>query len=301
MATNNNKLGAARYDLQFKEILQAVFQHRAYFGDFFGGGIEAIDGVKENETAFYVKTSDIPVVVGTYDTDENTAFGTGTANSTRFGERTEVIYENTPAEYTWNYAIHEGIDRFTVNNDFERAIADRLELQAQAKVNQFNAHHGKFISDNAGEDIDGTEGDVADLFNKLSAHFINEQTIGTKVAKVNTEVYNQIMDHPLTTTAKSSRTDIDRGDVPMFKGFEIDVTPDALFEDGETVYAYIVGVGKAFTGINTVRTIESEDFDGVALQAAGLAGEFILDDNKVAVVKVTGAPSKGGDNGDETP
>lgn len=291
MATNNNRIGAARYELQFKEILQAVFQNRSYFGDFFGGGIEAIDGVKENETAFYVKTSDIPVVVGTYNTDGDVAFEEGTANSTRFGNRTEIIYENTPADYTWNYAIHEGIDRFTVNNDFERAIADRLELQAQAKVNQFNSNHGAFISDVAGESFEaGDYDDVADLFNALSAHFINEQTIGTKVAKVNTEVYNKIMDHPLTTTAKSSRTDIDRGDVPMFKGFEIDVTPDSLFEDGESVYAYVEGVAKAFTGISTVRTIESEDFDGVALQAAGLAGEFILDDNKAAVVKVTGTP-----------
>ena len=109
--------------------------------------------------------------------------------------------------------------------------------------------------------------------------------------EVTPEIYNLIMDSPLTTTAKSSRTDIDRGDVPMFKGFEIDVTPESLFEDGETVYAYVVGVAKAFTGIATVRTIESEDFDGVALQAAGLAGEFILDDNKVAVVKVTGVPT----------
>ena len=39
--------------------------------------------------------------------------------------------------------------------------------------------------------------------------------------------------------------------------------------------------------INTARTIESEDFDGVALQGAGKAGEFILPDNKKAVAKAT--------------
>jgi hypothetical protein len=60
-----------------------------------------------------------------------------------------------------------------------------------------------------------------------------------------------------------------------------------MFEDGECCYAYIEGVGKAFTGINTARTIESEDFDGVALQGAGKAGEYILPANKKAVVKVT--------------
>ena len=290
MAGNNNQ-PERRYEKQFKDFIQAVFAQRAYFGDFFGGGIEALDGVKENATAFTVKTNDMPVVIGTYNTDADTAFGTGTANSTRFGERKEVIYADTDVPYTWNYAFHEGIDRFTVNNELNAAVADRLDLQAQAKVNQFNAKHGKFISDNAGETIDGTAGDVAELFNELSAYFINAQTIGTKVAKVNTEVYNQIMDHGLTTTAKSSRTDIDRGEVVMFKGFEIDVTPDALFEDGESVYAYVVGVAKAFTGISTARTIESEDFDGVALQGAGLAGEYIPEDNKAAVVKVTGVPT----------
>lgn len=290
--TTNNKLGARQYGLEFKSILQAVYSNRAYFGDFFGGSIEAVDGVQHNENAFYVKTSDIAVAVNTYDKEANVAFGTGTASSTRFGDRTEVIYTDTPAPYTWEYAIHEGIDRFTVNNDLDAAVADRLELQAQAKVNQFNAHHGAFISANAGESITGADSEtVADLFNELSAHFVNIGAIGTKVAKVNTEVYNLIMDSPLTTTAKSSRTDIDRGEVPMFKGFEIDVTPDALFEAGETIYAYVVGVAKAFTGISTARTIESEDFDGVALQAAGRAGEFILEDNKQAVVKVTGVPA----------
>src|SRR5699024_836789 len=292
MTANNNK-AARSYQPQFKELLEAVFANRAYFGDFFRGGIEALDGVQHNENAFYVKTSDIPVVVGNYDTSENVAFEDGTANSTRFGPRKEIIYTDTPVPYTWDWAYHEGIDRHTVNNDLNEAIADRLDLQAQAKVNEFNAHHGAFISENAGETIDG--GDVVKVFNELSAHFINVQAIGTKVAKVTPEVYNLIMDNPLTTTAKSSRTDIDRGEVPMFNGFEIDVLPETLFEEGDSIYAYVVGVAKAFTGINTVRTIESEDFDGVALQGAGKAGEFILEDNKKAVVKVTGEVT-GGNN-----
>lgn len=291
MATNNNQQPVELYQLQYKELLQAVFQKRSYFGDFFRGGIEALDGVKHNENAFYVKTSDLPVVVGTYSKDPNVAFGTGTANSTRFGERKEIIYTDTPVPYTWDWAYHEGIDRHTVNKDLNAAVADRLELQAQAKVSQFNAKHGAFISSVAGKTVDAaTHEHIAGVFNELSAHFINIEAVGTKVAKVNTEVYNILMDNGLTTTAKSSRTDIDRGEVPMFKGFEIDVLPDAMFEVGETIYAYIEGVAKAFTGINTVRTIESEDFDGKALQGAGKAGEFIPDDNKPAVAKVTGLP-----------
>src|SRR5690625_6504641 len=75
MSTENNRLGARSYQPQYKELLQAVFKHEAYFRDFFGGEIEALDGVQHNENAFYVKTSDIPVVVRNYDTDPDTAMG----------------------------------------------------------------------------------------------------------------------------------------------------------------------------------------------------------------------------------
>src|SRR5699024_5650868 len=166
--------------------------------------------------AFYVKTSDIPVVVGTYDTGDNVAFGTGTANSTRFGERTEIVYSNTPVPYTWDRAIHEGIDRHTVNNNLDFAIADSLDLQAQAKIRQFNANHGKFISDSAGhtEGLESLDGDgVLELFNKLSNYFVNNEVIGTKVAKVKPELYNVIIDMPQTTVEKHSSANIDENTI----------------------------------------------------------------------------------------
>src|SRR5690625_2277725 len=162
MSTANNNQAARSYQPQFKELLQAVFRTQAYFRDFFGGNIEALDGVQHNETAFYVKTSDIPVVVGTaYNKGENIGFGTGTSNSTRFGPRTEIIYTDTPVPYKWEWVYHEGIDRHTVNNDMQAAIADRLELQAQAKTQQFNAAHGAFISSVAGhqETLGGYDAD----------------------------------------------------------------------------------------------------------------------------------------------
>lgn len=294
-AGENNEQGARSYQNEFKQLLQAVFSAQSYFADFFGGGIEALDGVQHNETAFYVKTSDIPVVVGTeYKKDENTAMGTGTGKTSRFGERTEIIYTDTPVNYSWEWAFHEGIDRHTVNNEFDAAIADRLELQAQAKTDAFNAHHGKFISDLAAktEDLaDYTADKVLAVFNKLHAYFVNIKAKGVKKAKVNTQLYNAIVDHPLATTSKASGVNVDENKILKFKGFEIEEVPDDMFQENECCYAYIAGVGKAFTGINTTRTIESEDFDGVALQGAGKAGEFILADNKKAVAKVnaTGA------------
>ena len=290
-AGDNNDLAARNYQLEFKKLMQAVFKKQAYFADFFGGSIEALDGVQENEVAFYVKTSDIPVVVGTgYSKDENTAMGTGTGSSSRFGSRTEVIYENTPVSYSWGWSFHEGIDRHTVNNNFEAAVADRLELQARAKTQKFNAAHGAFISASAGKTEslkDYTADSVLALFNSLSKYYTNIEAVGTKKAKVTSDLYNAIVDHPLMTSAKGSSANIDANGVAKFKGFIIEEVPDTMFAEGECCYAYIEGVGKAFTGINTARTIESEDFDGVALQGAGKAGEYILPDNKKAVVKVT--------------
>ena len=291
----NNNLPVRQYQKEFKKLLQAVFKKQSYFADFFGGGIEALDGVQNNKTAFSVKTSDIPVVVGTgYNTDENTAFGTGTGSSNRFGARKEIVYTDTDVDYTWGWNFHEGIDRHTVNNNLDTAVADRLELQAQAKTRMFNAKHGAFISKSAAhtENLASYTADaVLALFNALAAYYVNIEAVGTKKAKVNTLLYNAIVDHPLTTSAKNSGANIDNNGILRFKGFEIEEVPDAMFAEGECCYTYIAGIGKAFTGINTARTINSEDFDGVALQGAGKAGEYILPDNKKAVCKVavTGA------------
>ena len=290
-AGENNDSHVRTYQKDFKALLQAVFKKQSYFADFFGGGIEALDGVQHNETAFYVKTSDIPVVFGdAYSKDAATAMGAGTSKGSRFGERTEIIYVDTPVNYAWEWVFHEGIDRHTVNNNFDVAVADRLDLQAQAKTQKFNAMHSKFIAESAGKSVALT-GYTADavlaLFNELSKYFINIHAIGEKVAKVNADLYNAIVDHPLATTGKASGANIDNNTILRFKGFVIEEVPDDVMHEGAVAYAYVRGVAKAFTGINTARTVESEDFDGVALQGAGKAGEYIPVDNKKAVVKVT--------------
>lgn len=289
-AGENNNQAVRSYQKQFKELLQAVYQKQAYFSEFFGGGLEALDGVTHNKTAFSIKTSDIPVVVGTeYNKDPNVAFGTGTSKSTRFGPRTEIIYTDTDVLYDWEWAYHEGIDRHTVNNDFDATVADRSELQAQAKVQMFDNKAGAFISANADRTMtlaDLSSAAVLKLFNDLANAYVNMEAVGQKMAWVKPELYNAIVDHPITTSAKHSGANIDANNIITFKGFQIKEVPDAKFQADELAYTSIAGVGKQFTGINTARTIPSEDFDGVAFQGAGKAGEFILPANKKAVIKV---------------
>ena len=290
MAGENNNLAVRSYQPQFKQMLQAVYEKQAYFREFFGGSIEALDGVTHNQTAFTVKTSDIPVAVGTaYNKGANIAFGTGTSNTTRFANRTEVIYTDTPVNYTWEWVWHEGIDIHTVNNDLNQAIADRTELQAQAKVQLFDNKGGEFIASVADKThyiASLTNDTVLALFNALSEDYTNLETVGQRIAWVKPELYNAIVDHPLTTTAKKSSADVDENNILRFKGFTIKEVPETKFGEDELAYVAIAGVGKQFTGINTSRTIQSEDFDGLAFQGAGKAGEYILPANKKAVMKV---------------
>lgn len=312
---DNNNQAARSYTKQFKELLQAVFGVKSYFGDFFAGGLEALDGIQERDIAFSVKTSDVACVVttgtvgstgasGAYDTGANVGMGTGTGATSRFGNRTEVIYANTDVPYTWDWVIHEGIDRHTVNNDFDVAVADRLELQAQKKTAAFNAHHGAFIASVAGKTYTYasiTKDNVGDVFNDIHGWFVNKGVDASLwVAKVTSAVYNAIVDSGLMVSSKNGTVSEDNQTVNKFKGFVIEEVPDALFAEGYGIYAYAAGVGKAFTGIETARTIESEDFDGVALQGAGKAGEWILPDNKQAVVKVaiTGSTGDTGSTGE---
>lgn len=291
MGNENNNLNVRSFELEFKSFLQAVFGVQSYFGDFFAGGLEALDGVQENETAFYVKTTDMPVVFGDeYNKDKNVGFGTGTGNSSRFGERQEVIYTNMPANYTWEWVFHEGLDKHTVNNNFDEAMADRLDLQAQAKIKKFNRQHSLFIAKAAGREMqlaDYSNENVWKLLNDANSYFVNAETVGERLLKVNTRLYAAIVDHPLVSTSKNSRVNIDNNELLKVKDFYVQELPDNAFAPGCVAYMYIRNVAKAFTGIVTTRTTPSEDFDGVAFQGAGKAGEFILDDNKKAVVKVT--------------
>ena len=281
---------ARLYVQNFQELITAVYNNKAYFGDFSAGGLQTQDGVRFNDTAFTVKTSDIPVVIGTYNTGENVAFGTGTANSSRFGNRTEIIYQDTAVPYQATWAIHEGIDRFTVNADLNQAVADRLELQSEAKTQMLDNVTAEYISENAGETLElasVTAENVSALFDQLATYYVDLEVDREVVVKLKSEVYNFLVNSNLTVVEKRSGVNIDDNEVRKYKGFVIEVVPASKFQEGEYGYAYPREIGKVFLGINTTRTIESEDFDGMALQGAGKYGTWALPANLPAIVKIT--------------
>lgn len=289
MTNQNNPV--RRYETQYRDMLSTVFGVRAAFTGALSA-IQVLDGVQENAKAFSVKTNDTPVVIGEYKTGATDGgFGDGSGANSRFGDLKEIKYQNTDVEYDYTLSIHEGLDRYTVNNDLNAAVADRLKLQSEAQTRQMNKRIGKYLSDNAGTTealADFTEDKVKALFNKVNAYYINQEVTAPVTIYLRPELYNAIIDMTANTSAKGSSVSIDNNGLARYKGFALVETPAQYFDTGVVAVFSPDGIVIPFVGISTARTIEATEFDGVKLQAAAKGGTYILDDNKKAVVKVTG-------------
>lgn len=280
MATENNNLPVRLYQKQFIGLMQTVFGVQSTFTPTFGA-LQAIDGIQNNAIAFSVKANDVPVAVGTYNTDPNVAFGSGTSNSNRFGPMKEIIYSDIDVPYSFGWSFNEGIDQLTVNNDLDAAVADRLNLQAQAKTRLFNGKLGAYLVDSAAADL-GAVDDVNKVFEEASERYTDLEVVVPVRAYVTAEVYNAIIDHQLVTSSKGSAVNIDENGILRFRDIVITKTP-TRYMAGKSIIFAPDNIGRAFTGINVVRTIQSENFAGVALQGAGKAGQWISDDNRQAI------------------
>lgn len=284
MATENNDLPVRTYQKQFISLMQTVFGVQSTFTPTFGS-LQALDGIQNNAIAFSVKANDVPVAVGTYSTDPNVAFGSGTSNSNRFGPMEEIIYSDIDVPYDFGWSFNEGIDQLTVNTDLNSAVADRLNLQAQAKTRLFNSKLGTYLVDSAAADL-GEVSDVNAVFEEASERYTDLEVVVPVRAYVTAEVYNAIIDHQLVTSSKGSAVNIDENGIIRFRDIVVTKTP-ARYMDGKAIIFAPDNIGRAFTGINVVRTIQSESFAGVALQGAGKAGQWISDDNRQAIFTAT--------------
>lgn len=287
------------YTKEYAGMLQDIFEKKAYFMRAFGGALQTKDGVKDNENFLELKTSDTDVVIQTYSTDANVGFGTGTANTTRFGVRKEIKSVDTQVPYEAPMAIHEGIDDFTVNDIPSQVVAERLALHAVAWAEYADNLMGKALSDQASETLTGDldEAGVTKLFAEAHKKFVNNKVSQSvaHVAYVTADVYNFLIDSGLATTGKQSSANIDNQTMFKFKGFVLVELPDDKFQTGEQALFVADNVGVAGIGVQVTRALDSEDFAGVALQGAGKYGKFIPTKNEKAILKAKlTAPVVGG-------
>lgn len=274
------------FSKQFLQVLPTIYKKKAAFVNAFGQ-ITAVDGVRDNATAFTLKSNDLPVTIGAYNKGTNIAFGTGTASSSRFGEMKEVIYADTTVPYNAPWAIHEGLDRYTVNADLQAAVTDRLVKHAQALIQRSNVAYGAaLVAAGAALTADGK--DVQVLFNEVDDK-VTQLELATEnvTAYVSSEIYNKIIDSPLATTGKSSAVNVDANRILEFKGFKIVKVPTAYLGAKKAIFTPD-NVGRAFVGISTMRTIDAIDFDGLDLQGAGKDGIYIPTENKKAIFYTAG-------------
>ena len=275
----------------FAAILPDIFQKKSAFLRAFGGNIQTITGAEATENYLELKTSDTDVVIQSYNTGADVAFGAGTGSTNRFGERKEVKSVDAQVKFDDPLAIHEGIDKFTVNDLPEQVLAERLALHGVAWAERYDAVMSETISDNADlillEPI--TEVGIVSMFNTAHKTFVNNgvSTSIPWVAYVNTDVYNILVDSQLASLLKAADVNVSQQTLYHFKGFIIQEVPDAKFQVPDVIYFVADNVGVAGVGIEVARTLDSEDFAGVALQAAGKLGKYIPEKNKKAIIKAS--------------
>lgn len=276
-----------RYELQFKELLPEVVKQKSYLGRIFGE-VQVTDGISEADDAFVLKRNADPVAMNEY--------GSGDVDSTsRFGTMKEIKYSNVPVKYTMKKASNEALDKFTVNNNLQEAVANRLLKASEAISRELDkdgidvltkAKKEQLTAENANEDS------LTKLFNDAFIKMQEAEVANELIALVSPDLYTKLIDLGVTTAAKGSTANVDDNTMRAFKGFTLVMIPSALLGSVDAIFT-CANVGVKFAGIETARTIETDKFDGVAVQTATKAGSYIPEENKVAVytADITGLPA----------
>jgi len=272
----------------FAQMLPDIFENRTVFLRSFGG-LQTLTGVEADSNFLSLKVSDTDVVIQNYSLDADVGFGEGTGSTSRFGERKEVKTVDVQVQFDTPLAIHEGIDRFTVNDIPEQVVAERLALHAVAWAEKYDSVMSAALSAAASETLveELKEAGIVKMFADAHKAFVNNGVSNSIpwVAYVNTDVYDILVDSGLATSAKSADVNISQQTLYHFKGFTLVEVPDTKFQEKDVAYFAADNIGVAGVGIEIARTLDSEDFAGVALQAAGKLGKYIPDKNKNAILK----------------
>jgi len=282
-------MGVYVYTKSFIRTLDTVYKKKAQFLNTFGGGLQIVDGVTDNDKFLELKTVEAETVIQNYDTGENVGMGTGTASSSRFGPINEIKAVNTSVAFEAPLAIHEGIDNFTVNGPKDRIVLERLAQASEAWTEKINGMLGTAISENAGNEmtVEVTEEGLTQFFADAHKTMVNNHVSKDRVwrAYVTADVLDVLVNAGLTTTAKRSSANVEEQEMYKFKGFVLEELPETYFAEGEIAYITPDNIGVAGTGIQIVRTLEAREFYGTQIQGAAKYAKYIPEQNQDAMIK----------------
>lgn len=276
MTTNNNNLPVRYFTKEYKATFGTVYGIQAAFANALAP-LQILDGVSMNKNAFTVKTNSTPVVIGEYKVSADVNKG-----QSRFGDATEIIYIDTEVPYDYTWAINEMLDLFTVNEDFEDAINDRLIVQSEMKTRVANQRVGKKLGEYAGKTLQMatlTEEELHKAFDAAHEYLRNLGVIAPVTVFVTPAVYSVYK----KLVGKSALN----GFSTSFKVVE---EAEQDFPTDAKMLFVPDGIAVPFIGINVVRTIMPDTHAGHNLQGAGKGGTYVSEDNKKAIIKVGVAP-----------
>ena len=277
------------YTLEHAGIIPDIFENKSIFLKAFGGQIQTTVNQESEATFLRLKNIDSAVVVQNYSTDPDVAFGTGTSNSNRYGERREIKATDVSVPYEAPLSVNEGVDKLTVNSpDYDEIVSGRVAAITAEWANQYDKVMGKAISDNASETLDGelTEAGVVKVFNDARKAFVVNKvskTIGW-TAYVTSDVFNLLVDSDLAKTVKGSTVDIDNGEIYKFKGFELVEVGEKGDELLNDIYFTANGVGVSGIAIEETRVGQTLDYAGTVIVSVSKLGKHIPEPNKKAIV-----------------
>lgn len=263
--------------------LPSIFNAKTAFAAFMAP-LQSLDGVANGTKAFTVKRSATPVVINSYDDELDLNDG-----NSRFGKINEVKYGDLDVDYDFQDALNEAIDKFTVNADEQQAVADRHELQATAITRHTNVRFSKYANKVAGKSFtlaDYSADNVAKLFDQMSAYFKNIEVDAKLYAYVTPDLFNAMVALIQFKSLVGATVDVNNDQLVNYKGFVVQAEADRYFTSKDIAYVGAEKINIPFIGIEISRTIDSTDFAGQLLQTATRGGNYIHEDNRIALARV---------------
>lgn len=290
MPGQNNDRAVRVFREQQINILQTVFNKRSYFARAMRK--LQVNGIENNEYAFRLKVNNQQLAFTTYNTGPNVGFGTGTSNSSRFGNRTEIKYTTLDVPFQWTNALDVGIDEFTVNNDMATAMADIKEKLAILEMRFADRKIAEELVASAGKNFVEPLQDperVIKAVEKARQHLVNVEAVTAgRIMFLTPDIYGLIADATQSTTAKNASIDVKSARmVEVTRGFDLIEVPEDFMPVGVKIIATIEEITTPFIGIETSRVLPTvEAHTGAAVQYASKGGIYTLEDNKKAIVTV---------------
>lgn len=263
--------------------LPSIFNAKTAFAAFMAP-VQSLDGVANGTKAFTVKRSATPVVINSYNDDTDLNDG-----KSRFGDINEIKYGDLDVDYDFQDALNEAIDKFTVNAEEQQAVADRHELQATAITRHTNVRFAKYANKVAGKSftlVDYSAENVAKLFDQMSAYFKNIEVDAKLYAYVTPNLFNAMVALIQFKSLVGATVDVNNDQLVNYKGFVVQAEADRYFTAKDIAYVGAEKINIPFIGIEISRTIDSEKFAGQLLQTATRGGNYIHEDNRIALAKV---------------